>query len=81
MELLQQHSHRYRHFCQHFTAHTLNSTLDEKNESSVMTYNYLLFDPFRGHRQESLSVQDFNFGYSVSVTDDMIDLKENAHII
>ena len=46
-----------------------------------MTYNYLLFDPFKGHRQESLSVQDFNFGYSVSVADDMIDLKENAHII
>ena len=46
-----------------------------------MTYNYLLFDPFRGHRQESLSVQDFNFGYRVSITDDMIDLKENDHII
>ena len=55
--------------------------IDKKSLSKYKTDNYLLFDPFKGHRQESLSVQDFNFGYEGSVTPDLIDLKENAHIM
>ena len=55
--------------------------IDKESLSKYKTDNYLLFDPFKGHRQESLSVQDFNFGYEGSVTPDLIDLKENAHIM
>ncbi len=55
--------------------------IDKKSLSKYKTDNYLLFDPFKGHRQEPLSFQDFNFGYSGSVTPDLIDLKENSHIM
>ena len=55
--------------------------IDKKSLSKYKTDNYLLFDPFKGHRQESLSVQDFNFGYEGSVTPDLIDLKEIAYIM
>ena len=55
--------------------------IDKKSLSKYKTDNYLLFDPFQGHRQESQGVTDFGFDYNGSVTPDLIDLKENSHIM
>jgi len=35
--------------------------IDKESLSKYKTDNYLLLDPFEGHRQESLDASDFNF--------------------
>ena len=52
--------------------------IDKKSLSKYKTDDYLLLDPFQGHRQESLDASDFNFLKESGVFTDIIDLTENA---
>ena len=52
--------------------------IDKKSLSKYKTDDYLLLDPFQGHRQESLDASDFNFLKESGVFPDIIDLTENA---
>ena len=52
--------------------------IDKKSLSKYKTDDYLLLDPFLGHRQESLDASDFNFLKESGVFPDIIDLTENA---
>ena len=52
--------------------------IDKKSLSKYKTDDYLLLDPFLGHRRESLDASDFNFLKESGVFPDIIDLTENA---
>jgi len=52
--------------------------IDKKSLSKYKTDDYLLLDPFAGHRQETLDASDFNFLKENGVFPDIIDLTENA---
>ena len=52
--------------------------IDKESLSKYKTDDYLLLDPFLGHRQESLDASDFNFLKESGVFPDIIDLTENA---
>jgi len=52
--------------------------IDKKSLSKYKTDDYLLLDPFAGHRQETLDASDFNFLKESGVFPDIIDLTENA---
>jgi len=52
--------------------------IDKESLSKYKTDNYLLLDPFEGHRQNGLVTEDFEFYHESSSFPDMIDLTENA---
>jgi len=52
--------------------------IDKESLSKYKTDNYLLLDPFEGHRQNGLKTADFEFYHESSTFPDMIDLTENA---
>ena len=52
--------------------------IDKKSLSKYKTDNYLLLDPFEGHRQNGFVTEDFEFYHESSSFPDMIDLGENA---
>ena len=52
--------------------------IDKESLSKYKTDNYLLLDPFEGHRQNGLKTADFEFYHESSSFPDMIDLTENA---
>ena len=52
--------------------------IDKESLSKYKTDNYLLLDPFEGHRQNGLVTEDFEFYRESSSFPDMIDLGGNA---
>ena len=52
--------------------------IDKESLSKYKTDNYLLLDPFEGHRQNGLKTADFEFYHESSSFPDMIDLTGNA---
>ena len=52
--------------------------IDKESLSKYKTDNYLLLDPFEGHRQNGLKTADFEFYHESSSFPDFIDLTENA---
>jgi len=52
--------------------------IDRESLSKYKTDNYLLLDPFEGHRQNGFVTEDFEFYHESSSFPDMIDLGENA---
>ena len=52
--------------------------IDKKSLSKYKTNNYLLLDPFEGHRQNGLVTEDFEFYHESGSFPDMIDLTGNA---
>ena len=52
--------------------------IDKESLSKYKTNNYLLLDPFEGHRQNGLITEDFEFYHESSSFPDLIDLTENA---
>jgi len=52
--------------------------IDKESLSKYKTDNYLLLDPFEGHRQNGLKTADFEFYHESSSFPDLIDLTENA---
>ena len=52
--------------------------IDKESLSKYKTDNYLLLDPFEGHRQNGLITEDFEFYHESSSFPDFIDLTENA---
>ena len=52
--------------------------IDKKSLSKYKTDNYLLLDPFEGHRQNGLKTADFEFYHESSSFPDFIDLTESA---
>ena len=52
--------------------------IDKGSLSKYKTNNYLLLDPFEGHRQNGLVTEDFEFYHESGSFPDMIDLTENA---
>ena len=52
--------------------------IDKESLSKYKIDNYLLLDPFEGHRQNGLKTADFEFYHESSSFPDFIDLTENA---
>ncbi len=52
--------------------------IDKESLSKYKTDNYLLLDPFEGHRQNGLKTADFEFYHESSSFPDFIDLTESA---
>ncbi|MDP6638596.1 MAG: LamG domain-containing protein, partial [SAR324 cluster bacterium] len=52
--------------------------IDKESLSKYKTNNYLLLDPFEGHRQNGLITEDFEFYHESGSFPDLIDLTENA---
>ena len=52
--------------------------IDKESLSKYKTDNYLLLDPFEGHRQNGLVTEDFEFYHESGSFPDFIDLTENA---
>jgi len=52
--------------------------IDKDSLSKYKTDNYLLLDPFEGHRQNGLKTADFEFYKESGSFPDLIDLTENA---
>jgi len=54
--------------------------VDKESLSRYQTNNYLLLDPFEGHRQNSHGGEDFEF-FHEGANSDLIDLTDNAPIL
>ena len=54
--------------------------VDKEALSRYQTNNYLLLDPFEGHRQNSHGGEDFEF-FHEGANSDWIDLTDNAPIL
>ena len=54
--------------------------IDKEALSRYQTNNYLLLDPFEGHRQNSHGGEDFEF-FHEGANSDWIDLTDNAPIL
>jgi len=55
--------------------------VDKEALSRYQTNNYLLLDPFEGHRQNSHGGEDFEFFHENGTFPDWIDLTDNAPIL